>query len=90
MAQQPVDLSKSLLNPPTWGNLADGAFAEMNATIEGFWKSASWDVIPTWDDLMNTPEMWELRVRSQMAAVGCSDEVIKAEARRLMALAARG
>jgi hypothetical protein len=76
-------MGKSLLTPPTWGNIADAAFASMKADRDRLSRQASWDNLPTWDDLNNTREMWILRVRSSWAAVGCSDEQIEAEAMRL-------
>ena len=61
-------MSESLLKPVGWGNIADEAFASMQADIDRVSRQASWSNLPTWDDLNNTPEMWIMRVRSSWAA----------------------
>lgn len=82
-------MGESLLKPPTWGSLAAAANASMQADIDRVSRQASWDALPGWDDLpgwgdlFDTLDMWVLKVRSQPAAVGCSNEMIIAEAMRL-------
>jgi len=85
-------MGESFLKSPSWGNLADAANKEMQNTIDGFWRRASWDnpALATWDTLNNSLEMWEMRVRAQWVAVGCTDEMIRMEAMRLMKEAMQG
>lgn len=79
-------MSESLLKRPS---LVAAANASMQSDIDRVGRSATWSNLSGWTDLLgwndlfDDPDVWIQKVKAQWAAVGCSDDVIIAEAKRL-------
>jgi hypothetical protein len=65
----------------TWGNIADGANAEMQARIDGFWKRASWSnpALATWESLHHSVEMELMRRKANWNNLGMTEEELLKE-----------
>lgn len=63
----------------TWGNVADKARADIQSRIDDLARRASWDNIPTWNDLNNTVEMELMRRKSHWGNLGMTEEELLAE-----------